>query len=86
VPGQHCLLAEGDIVAPVFTFANSSVRLAYFQANRLLYGLYKQETELLQRKYDGNTVVRPDYVSASQSVTIGYALVLSSAATGFKIL
>ncbi len=33
---------------------NSSVRLAYFQANRLLTGLYKQETEILLRKYDGN--------------------------------
>ncbi len=33
---------------------NSSVRLAYFQANRLLTGLYKQETEILIRKDDGN--------------------------------
>jgi hypothetical protein len=35
VLGQHCLLAEGDIGAPIFTSANSSVRLAYFQANRV---------------------------------------------------
>jgi hypothetical protein len=35
VLGQHCLLAEGDIGAPIFTSAKSSVRLAYFQANRL---------------------------------------------------
>ncbi len=33
---------------------NSSVRLAYFQANRLLTGLYKQETEILLRKDNGN--------------------------------
>jgi hypothetical protein len=54
VPGQLCLLAEGNIGAPIFTSAKSSVRLAYFQANRLLFWLYKQETEILQRKDDGN--------------------------------
>ncbi len=75
--GKHCLLAEGDISAPIYwrTDApraitiggpmvshllladrteevkkrggpNSSVRLAYFQVNRLLTELYKQETEI----------------------------------------
>jgi hypothetical protein len=29
-------------------------RLTYFHANRLLFGLYKQETEILRRKDDGN--------------------------------
>ena len=79
VPGQHCLLAEGDISAPIYwrtdppckltllvlekgnifrffnimySFTspiggpNISVRLAYFHPNRLLTGLYKQETEI----------------------------------------
>ncbi len=50
VSGQHCLLAEGDIGAPIFTSTKSSVRLAYFHTNRLLFGLYKQETEILRRK------------------------------------
>jgi hypothetical protein len=36
--GQYCLLAEGDISAPIFTSANSSVRLAFFHTNRLLTG------------------------------------------------
>ncbi len=54
VSGQHCLLAEGDIGAPTFTSTNSSVHLAYFHTNRLLFGLYKQETEILRRKDDGN--------------------------------
>ena len=54
VSGQRCLLAEGDIGAPIFTSTNSSVRLAYFHTNRLLFGLYKQETEILRRKDDGN--------------------------------
>jgi hypothetical protein len=35
VLGQHCLLAKGDIGAPIFKSAKSSVRLAYFKANRL---------------------------------------------------
>jgi hypothetical protein len=35
VLGQYCLLVEGDIGVPIFTSAKSSVRLAYFQANRL---------------------------------------------------
>jgi hypothetical protein len=43
VSGQHCLLAEGDIGAPIST---SSVRLTYFHTNRLLNELYKQETEI----------------------------------------
>jgi hypothetical protein len=30
------------------------VRFAYFHPNRLLTGLYKQETEILRRKDDGN--------------------------------
>ncbi len=50
--GQPCLLAEGDIGAPIFTSANSSVRLAYFHTNRLLTGLYKTETEIRGRKDD----------------------------------
>ncbi len=29
-----------------------------FHANRLLFGLYKQETEILQRKDDGNISVK----------------------------
>jgi hypothetical protein len=29
------------------------VRLTYFHANRLLFGLYKQDTEILRRKDDG---------------------------------
>jgi hypothetical protein len=33
---------------------NISVRLACFQANRLLTELYKQETQILGRKDDGN--------------------------------
>ncbi len=33
---------------------NLSVRLTYFQDNHLLTGLYKQETEILLRKDDGN--------------------------------
>jgi len=48
------LVPEGDIGAPIFTSTNSSVRLAYFHTNRLLFGLYKQETEILRRKDDGN--------------------------------
>ncbi len=51
--GQHCLLAEGDIDAPIFTSVSSSVRLTYFQTNRLLNELYKQETEIRWRKDDG---------------------------------
>jgi hypothetical protein len=39
-------LAEGNIGAPIFTSANSSVRLAYFHNNHLLTGLYKTETEI----------------------------------------
>jgi hypothetical protein len=54
VSGQHCLLAEGDIGAPIFTSTSSSVRLAYFHTNRLLFGLYKQETEILRTKDEGN--------------------------------
>jgi hypothetical protein len=46
VSGQHCLLAEGDIGAPIFTSTNSSVRLAYFHTNRLLTGLYRAEMEI----------------------------------------
>jgi hypothetical protein len=30
------------------------MRLAHFHANRLLTWLYKQETEILRRKDDGN--------------------------------
>ena len=45
--GQHCLLAEGDIGAPILVKGLCSVRLTYFHANRLLTGLYKQETEIL---------------------------------------
>jgi hypothetical protein len=33
---------------------NSSERLAYFQANRLLTELYKQETEICRRKDNGH--------------------------------
>jgi hypothetical protein len=65
--GQHCLLAEGNIGAPIYWRTDapraitiggpmvshllladrtSSVRLAYFQAIRLLTELYKQETEI----------------------------------------
>jgi hypothetical protein len=33
---------------------NSSVRLTYFQANRLLTQHYKQETEIHRRKDDGH--------------------------------
>ncbi len=51
--GQHCLLAEGDIGAPIPTSVNSSVRLTYFHTNRLLNELYKQETEICSRKYVG---------------------------------
>jgi hypothetical protein len=54
VSGQHCLLAEGDIGAPIFTSTISSVRLAYFHNNCLLFGLYKQEAEILRRKDDSN--------------------------------
>ncbi len=48
--GQHCLLAEGDIGAPISTSAKSSVRLDYFHNGRLLTGLYKTETEIRWRK------------------------------------
>ncbi len=51
--GQHCLLAEGDIGAPISTSVNSSVRLTYFHTNLLLIELYKQETEIRLRKNDG---------------------------------
>ena len=82
VLGQHYLLAEGDIGAPIYwrTDAplaitngapstlqynvtsltspiggpNISVRLAYFHPNRLLTGLYKQETEICWGKDDSN--------------------------------
>ncbi len=50
--GQHCLLAEGDIGAPLFTWDNSSVHLTYFHTNRLLTGLYKMEIEICWRKDD----------------------------------
>ncbi len=50
--GQYCLLAEGDIGAPLFTSANSSVRLAFIHTNRILTGLYKTETEIRLRKDD----------------------------------
>jgi hypothetical protein len=30
------------------------MRLNYFHASHLLFGLYKQETEILRRKDDGN--------------------------------
>jgi hypothetical protein len=50
VSGQHCLLAEGDIGAPISTLVNSSARLTYFHTKEragmlpsmaagLLYGL-----------------------------------------------
>ncbi len=39
---------------------NISVRLAYFHPNRLLTGLYKQETEILWRKDDGNIKKQTD--------------------------
>jgi hypothetical protein len=90
VPGQHCLLAEGNIGALIYwrtdpPCANSvstlkkeqparqhaggveayilhvSIRRTeqfgappYFQTNRLLIELYKQETEIDCRKDDGN--------------------------------
>jgi hypothetical protein len=41
VSGQHCLLAEGDISAPISTSVKRSVRLTYFHTNRLLNELYK---------------------------------------------
>ncbi len=50
VSGQHCLLGEEDIGAPLLTSSNSSVGLAYFHTNRLLTGLYKMETEIRWRK------------------------------------
>jgi hypothetical protein len=53
VSGQHCLLAEGDIGAPISASVNSSVRLTYFHTNRLLNELYKQETEIRGRKDEG---------------------------------
>ncbi len=37
-----------------------SVRLTYFYSNRLLTGLYKQETEILWRKDDGNIKKQTD--------------------------
>ncbi len=48
--GQHCLLAERDIGAPIFTSANRYVRLAYFHADHLLTGLCKTETEIVEEK------------------------------------
>ncbi len=50
VSGQHCLLAERDISAPISTSVNSSVRLTYFHTNRLLNELYKQEMEYVEEK------------------------------------
>ncbi len=60
VSGQHCLLAERDIGAPIFTLANSLVRLAYFHTNRLLTGLYKTETEIRWRKDDNKIKKQTD--------------------------
>ncbi len=57
---QYCLLAEGDIGAPIFTSVNSSVRLAYFHTNRLLTGLYKTETEIRWRKDDNKIKMQTD--------------------------
>ncbi len=47
--GQHCLLAERDIGASLFTSANSSVRQACFHANHLLTVHYKMAK--WKRKY-----------------------------------
>ncbi len=58
--GQHCLLTDGDIGAPLFTWANSSVRLAFIHTNRLLTGLYKTETEIRLRKDDNKIKKQTD--------------------------
>jgi hypothetical protein len=50
VSSQHCLLAEGDIGAPISTLVNSSVRLTYFHTNRLLNELYKQDWKYAEEK------------------------------------
>ncbi len=59
---QHCLLTEGNIGTPIFTSANSSVRLAYFHTNNLLTGLYKTETEICWRKYNNKIKKQTDIV------------------------
>jgi hypothetical protein len=76
--GQDCLLAEGDIVAPIYwrteapaplliidesQFISQKIEVKWrtehfgaphlFHDNRLLTGLYKQETEILRRKDEG---------------------------------
>jgi hypothetical protein len=51
---------ERDIGAPIFTSANSSVRLAYFHSNRLLTDLYKKETEIRWRKDDNKIKKQTD--------------------------
>ncbi len=45
-----CLLAEGDIGAPIFTSTNTSVRLAYFHTNRILFGLYNRKWKYFKEK------------------------------------
>ncbi len=48
--GQYCLLAEEDIVAPIFTPANSSMRLAYFHTNHLLLIFTKRKRKFVEEK------------------------------------
>jgi hypothetical protein len=68
VPGQHCLLAEGDIGAPIFTSANSSVRLACFQANHLLFGLYKQETKYFEEKTTATLKSKQTSIATAETI------------------
>ncbi len=58
--GLHCLSVERDIGAPIFTLANSLVRLTYFHTNRLLTGHYKTETEIRWRKDDNRIKKQTD--------------------------
>ncbi len=52
-PPRHYYWRTDGFTSPI-GWQNSSVRLAYFQANRLLTELYKQETEIHWRKDDSH--------------------------------
>jgi hypothetical protein len=60
--------SRGDIGAPIFTSANSLLRLAYFHTNRLLAGLYKTETEIRWRKDDNKVKKQQTLIVQSETI------------------
>ncbi len=96
VPGQHCLLAEGDIGAPIYwrtdapraitigwpmvsllLLADRTVRLAYFQANRLLTGLYKQERKYVEEKMTATLKIKQTSIATVRNHILSVACFLT---------